>query len=247
MLFTMRSPGVSFTCAALVLSLITSCEKRTPAPAASGAGSASSPADSAVPVLPDGIVDAPQFLWMQQSAVSSFIASAGFGHSRHVFPHMEPGKQLLKDTDRGLWRMDSILLVSLMEHDPWQVYFDEWNDQHRSTEIRKERDEYHRKNQLPRESQLRDLTSFEELAVKALQQNTALIPADFSAPDGKVRFLCAITAEQSCLKCHKEKKVGDLLGAFTWIITPVNPGKKLSVSPGMDAPVRPAAVLGPVR
>ena len=66
------------------------------------------------------------------------------------------------------------------------------------------------------ETKTRPLDAFETTALEALREGADLHTGD--GPD--VRFLGAIRSTKQCAECHGSKR-GDLLGAFTYRLTPV--------------------------
>ena len=65
---------------------------------------------------------------------------------------------------------------------------------------------------------IRELDAFETQALKVIREGHALVKTE---THDHVRMLGAIRAQETCLKCHDDKKPGDLLGAFTYFITKV--------------------------
>jgi hypothetical protein len=61
----------------------------------------------------------------------------------------------------------------------------------------------------------RMLDPFEQAGLQALTKGENLFGR---SRDGVIRLLGAVRAEASCVKCHRDKKEGDLLGAFSYVV-----------------------------
>jgi len=65
----------------------------------------------------------------------------------------------------------------------------------------------------------RALTESEVKALKALQAGQEIVDEETKT---ERLVVVAVRAEQSCISCHSDAKVGDLLGAFTYHLTPIH-------------------------
>jgi hypothetical protein len=107
------------------------------------------------------------------------------------------------------WHVTRLELVSLLTHDEPQVYVT---------------DRLPKMTELAR-AKVRDLTEFEQQALKTLQAGDELA-AD--AALNRIRMLGAVRASKQCLECHDAQR-GDLLGAFSYELRrdpPVKPVRK---------------------
>jgi len=176
--------------------------------------------------LPEEVVHLPQFEGMQRHAVLNFEASQGLGNSRLILSRHPADGEILTDQNGVKWRVELFQLVSLLEHDPPKAYISAHESTHGGTETFKQRKKYYDEHRDVTDNgyfNVRELEVFEMKAVRALRKDASLLPGDALSgrKDGKMHFLGAITAEKDCLKCHEGKREGDLLGAFTWGLSPV--------------------------
>jgi hypothetical protein len=107
------------------------------------------------------------------------------------------------------WHLTRLELVSLLTHDEPQVYVT---------------DRLPKMTELAR-AKVRDLTAFEQKALKTLHDGDELA-AD--ATLNRIRMLGAVRASKQCLECHEAQR-GDLLGAFSYELRrdpPVKPVRK---------------------
>ena len=169
------------------------------------------------------VKDGPQFAEMHQTQVGRFTSMSGMGFGRSGPRFFQPGKLELADASGAKWRVDSLQLVSLLENDPPKVY--EIPD---STSHMFVGDKPEENTPAPK---TRDLTAFETAALETVRKDAARIGVCGTSTDGRTRFVGAITATQTCLRCHSDKHTGDVLGAFTWVLSPlkVQPGKAVSM------------------
>lgn len=170
-----------------------------------------------------------RFATHHDRCVEMFVKAPGFGFERMRWPeHAASGHSVegfplaLSQTDEsnpGLdWRMHSLQLVSLLSQKRPGVYAAVTGMM--------------TPNERPR---LRDLDEFESAALVELKMGERV---SFSATTSDmpralhdhmkrwkhdkparrfVRMLGAIRARPDCVKCHGEKKEGDLLGAFSYV------------------------------
>lgn len=116
------------------------------------------------------------------------------GFVNHAFHNPPPGIQL----DERRWRIESLQLVSLLNHETPQVYLHE---------------------DLPRMDQVadgvvetRDLDVFETEGLAKLQNGEQIVSAEV---DGELRMIGALRSRFSCTECHNMEK-DELLGAFSY-------------------------------
>jgi len=103
------------------------------------------------------------------------------------------------DKQKKVWEAKSIDLIGLLKNPAPVVYVSEkiadMDDQ----------------DQPP----TRLLDPFEQAGLQALAKGENLFGR---SRDGVIRLLGAVRAEASCVKCHRDKKEGDLLGAFSYVV-----------------------------
>jgi hypothetical protein len=130
-------------------------------------------------------------------AVSHFVWASGFGFVRmQTFTNS-------RGVSVGSRSIERVELVSLLTDDDESVYVLE----EAATPP------------LARRAKRRPLDQFEQLGLEAVRRGEHLV----WTPEAPKRMLGAIRAESSCLECHSNAKVGDLLGAFTYYLdTPVD-------------------------
>lgn len=117
------------------------------------------------------------------------------GFQEHAF-RTQPSAPTVDRSGDQSWQIDSLLLVSLLKHDPAAVY---------------------RSENLPNLKELataetRPLDQFEIEALEQLQAGEDLI---VHGENGQVRMLGSLRAAVQCLECHQVAR-GTLLGAFTY-------------------------------
>lgn len=69
----------------------------------------------------------------------------------------------------------------------------------------------------PADFRSRSLTPFETRALAELREGRHLVSAAGDGP-GTIEVVGALRGDGSCLKCHKEQREGDLLGAFSYTL-----------------------------
>jgi hypothetical protein len=201
--------------------LVSACRRERSAATAPEAKKPHPAPDEGAPLAVAG----PQFVAMHQMKVQEFTDREGMGRSRMGPRFFEAGKLELADSNGAKWRVEALQLVSLLEHNTPQVYETGDSTSHYFMQAmnRKSKEE----SSAPK---LRDLTDFEEAAMEMVLKNPEVIAVSTQAQDGRARFVGAITAGTSCLKCHAEKKTGDVLGAFTWVLSPLDAPESKAVS-----------------
>jgi len=101
------------------------------------------------------------------------------------------------------WLMQKVELVSLLKHGEPGVYPAEG-----------------KMGSGLRRPKVRDLDEFEKRALADLQEGEQVRLTEAS---GTVRLLGALRARSDCLKCHSDKKEGDLLGALSYAFEQAKP------------------------
>lgn len=144
---------------------------------------------------------------MHQAHIEAFVANDNFGSRR--MRRGDSTRYLLYDDVRYV--VASNQLVGLLKHDRPVVYVMDYNP---TTDRIKE-------------SETRDLTEWESETLKLLRggAEAPLIGAEtILIGEGlNIRAMGALRARESCLECHQDMKAGDLMGAFTYILKPLDP------------------------
>ena len=103
------------------------------------------------------------------------------------------------DRSKKVWEAKSVDLIGLVKHETPVVYVSEkvaqWQGQ----------------GEVP----TRPLDEFELAGLHVLAKGDNLFGR---ARDEAIRLLGAVRAETSCIMCHEDKKEGDLLGAFSYVV-----------------------------
>lgn len=132
---------------------------------------------------------------MHDSYVKRFVSAEGFGMSRMMTPHMRDISGVL-DLGRTRYNIESIELIGLLQQPQPTVYMPALH------------------NSGPRGSTgQRAPTTFETSALASFRSGRDLVSQD---SPGALRCIGAVRAADACLRCHEDKKAGDLLGAFTY-------------------------------
>ena len=138
--------------------------------------------------------------------VSQFERASGFGVGRMgpsfrpSIPEFGPGSiSPLAIFDGTTYDLTSLQLVSTLENDPPVAYIV---------------DGVPAKKKL-KEIKTRPLSNPEMKALRKLEKGDDSV---FYKDGDDIRFLGSIRARAYCIKCHKDKKENDLLGAFTYML-----------------------------
>ena len=132
---------------------------------------------------------------MHDSYVKRFVSAEGFGMSRMMTPHMRDISGVL-DLGRTRYNIESIELIGLLQQPQPTVYMPALH------------------NSGPRGSTSQRVpTTFETSALASFRSGRDLVSQD---SPGALRCIGAVRAADACLRCHEDKKAGDLLGAFTY-------------------------------
>lgn len=158
--------------------------------------------------------------------VSQFVFSPDFGNERTGWINesgvtLKPKASDPSDKLPVAYEPTQFNLVSLLKHAPPVAYarrppLD--TDKHNNTTASSAR----RDANLPENDEIRALDAFEKAALPRLQSGETLVAEP--AENGTLRMLGALRASESCINCHEGASVGSLLGAFSYVLTPV-PGK----------------------
>jgi cytochrome c553 len=132
---------------------------------------------------------------MHDSYVKRFVAAEGFGMSRLMTPHMRDISGVL-DLGRTRYSVESIELIGLLQQPQPTVYMPARHD-----------------FGLKLSTGQRPPTTFETSALASFRSGRDLVSQD---SPGALRCIGAVRAAAACLRCHEDKKTGDLLGAFTY-------------------------------
>jgi hypothetical protein len=131
---------------------------------------------------------------MHDTYVRRFESARGFGLSRMPQPPMLDRSGIL-DTGRIRYAIDSIELVGLLKASGPVVYVPEMHNVRPTTADFKSR----------------PLGEFESAAIRSFRDGKDITST--SEASGALRCVGALRAKDTCLGCHQDKKVGDLLGA----------------------------------
>ena len=116
----------------------------------------------------------------------------------------QPFEVVTTESQWDEWEISDWELVSLMKHDPPVAYA--------SSDLQK----MHRL----RAFATRPLDKLEKGALAKLRNGEPLI---IENGVNAIRVLGAVHARAKCIKCHRDKKVGDLLGAFSYELHRLRP------------------------
>ena len=153
--------------------------------------------------------DAPtqdELLRMHDEFVLAFVDSEGFGRAR-VTPMMRVMQGYRTRGDTPLWVQD-LQLIGIARHDPPVVFSSAFQGFQHSEEGMA----------LAPRREGTPLTETERADVRALENGQKLVVQ----PQGDaLRVTGPISAASECLGCHKDKRAGDLLGAFVYTLRPL--------------------------
>lgn len=132
---------------------------------------------------------------MHDDYVQRFESSPGFGLSRMARPLMLDRSRVL-DSGRTQYALTSVELVGLLKLDTPVVHVPSWHGAR------------------PAAFTSRDLTDFEKTTLTSFRAGKGL--ASVGDDSSALQCMGALRAKDSCISCHRDKKPGDLLGAFTY-------------------------------
>ena len=147
-----------------------------------------------------------ELLRMHDDFVLAFVQSEGFGRKR-VTPMMRVMNGYRTRGETPLWVQD-LQLIGIARHDPPVVFSSAFQGFQHSEEGMA----------LAARPGGRPLTELERAHVRALEEGQRLLVQ----PRGDaLRVVGPISAGNECLGCHKDKRAGDLLGAFVYTLRPL--------------------------
>ena len=147
-----------------------------------------------------------ELLRMHDDFVLAFVQSEGFGRMR-VTPMMRVMSSYRTRGDRPMWVQD-LQLIGIARHDPPVVFSSAFQGFQHSEEGMA----------LAPRREGRPLSDLERADVRMLAEGERLVVQ----PQGDaLRVVGPISAGDECLGCHKDKRAGDLLGAFVYTLRPL--------------------------
>jgi hypothetical protein len=147
-----------------------------------------------------------ELLRMHDDFVLAFVQSEGFGRMR-VTPMMRVMSGYRTRGDKPLWVQD-LEMIGIARHDPPVVFSSAFQGFQHSEEGMA----------LAARPGGRSLTDAERADVRVLEEGQRLVVR----PQGDaLRVVGPISAGNECLGCHKDKRAGDLLGAFVYTLRPL--------------------------
>ncbi len=149
-----------------------------------------------------------ELLRMHDDFVLAFVQSEGFGKMR-ITPMMQVMSRYRTRGETPLWVQD-LQLIGIARHNPPVVFSSAFQRFQHSEEGMA----------LAPRPDGRPLTDVERVNICALQEGHKLVVQPQS--DG-LRVVGPISAGDECLGCHKDKRAGDLLGAFVYSMRPLPP------------------------
>lgn len=147
-----------------------------------------------------------ELLRMHDDFVLAFVQSEGFGRMR-ITPMMQVMQRYRTRGETPLWVAD-LQLIGIARHDPPVVFSSAFQGfQHTDEGMA-----------VPSTGDGRPLTEVERADVRALENGQRLVVQ----PQGEaLRVTGPVRAASECLGCHKDKRAGDLLGAFVYTLRPL--------------------------
>lgn len=164
---------------------------------------------------------APQTTWescdeMHDMYVSRFARMPGFGPSRMAQPPMLDRTGVL-DLGRTRYSIERLELVGALRPDgPIAYLVGALRPDGTSTYSA----QWHGMMTGPAGLKTRPITGFEKASIAAFRDGKDIASA--RAPSGGLQCIGSLRAIESCVTCHKSKKVGDLMGAFTYHLRPLS-------------------------
>ena len=144
-----------------------------------------------------------ELLRMHDDFVLAFIDSEGFGQRR--LPAMSG--VLHRPVEGSHWFVAHLELIGVAKHNPPRVFSNEMSIFHQRN-----------KETPPPRATSRAITAWEMQALRDLDAGQRLVVEK----QGKgLRVVGAIRAGDECLGCHKNKRAGDMLGAFVYSLWPM--------------------------
>jgi hypothetical protein len=147
-----------------------------------------------------------ELLRMHDDFVLAFVQSEGFGKMR-ITPMMRVMQSYRTSGDPSLWITD-VQLIGIARHHPPKVFSSAFQGfQHVEDGA----------PALPGRTG-RPMTAQEAEAVRALESGQRLV---VRKEETGLRVTGPIRAADECLGCHKDKRAGDMLGAFVYTLRPL--------------------------
>ncbi len=149
-----------------------------------------------------------ELLRMHDDAVLEFIASEGFGQ-RRLPAMLKVLHRQVGGTDVMIFKLE---LIGVAKHRLSKVFSADMSIFHRPNKTQ------------PPEPRVdgRAMTRWERHALRDLDNGQRLIVEKIveKQADRGLRVVAAIRAGGECLGCHKDKRAGDMLGAFVYALVP---------------------------
>jgi hypothetical protein len=162
-----------------------------------------------------GQPDGTELLAMHASGLEDLFDAERMGYIRdrdhvagfvsHRFTNM-PDLAAHKDQPQSSWKVARLELVSLLKHEHPMAY------------VSKNLPQMDKLGEIP----TRALNDFERRSIDRLVSDEDLVTEE--AHD-RIRMIGSLRAAKSCLECHAVRR-GDLLGALTYELVPVNPPRR---------------------
>lgn len=145
-------------------------------------------------------------LRMHDDFVLAFVQSEGFGKMR-ITPMMQVMQRYRTRGEKPLW-VEDLQLIGIARHNPPMVFSSAFQDfQHVEDGARV----------MPGRTG-RPMTAQEAESVRALEDGQRLV---VRTEETGLRVTGPIRAGDECLGCHKDKRAGDMLGAFVYTLRPL--------------------------
>lgn len=139
-----------------------------------------------------------ELLRMHDKYVLVFIDSEGFGQTR-----LSPMSRALGGfVGDSRWYVIGFELIGIAKHNPPRVFSNDMDIFHQTNKARP-----------PSQRRSRAITAWEKQALRDLDQGQRLI---VEKKGRDLRVVGPIRAGVECLGCHKDKRTGDMLGAFVY-------------------------------
>ena len=133
-----------------------------------------------------------------------FESSRGFGLNRMWMPPMLDRAGVV-DMGQRRYSLETVELVGLLQRPTPVVYVPDLHTSARDSKT----------------AESRPLSGFEKDSLEAFRAGKGI--ASVPERSGGMRCMGAVRAKDTCLRCHTDKKAGDLLGAFTYGLRPLPP------------------------
>jgi hypothetical protein len=160
-------------------------------------------------------IPAPQTTWescdeMHDMYVERFARTPGFGVSRMGQPPMLDRTGVL-DLGRARYSIERLELIGALRPDGPVAYLVGAMGPDGTMTVATE---FHGRSGSLGSVKSRALSSFEKTSLAAFQDGKDIASA--RAPSGGLQCIGSLRAKETCVSCHRSKRAGDLLGAFTY-------------------------------